>query len=372
MWRVTLIFYLLLGCNDYASGQGNTRSQNAIADYLRQEVATGRVVGAQVLVGSARSRNHEAVCLGTVGIGDSRPVSDATVFCVASCSKPIAAALMFSLLDRRKLALDLPASKLIPNLKSPTTADGTKTRSPTLRELLAHRGGIYSQMQDPTKIQLKAIRGFRLSLEESVQIIAEQPLYAPPGTNYSYSGAGYILVGMIGEKASGKELETLLQENLCKPLRMSSTTYFPSAERFEEIATGGNSQLVPPHSLGAELQLPLIGGSIYSTAKDFEKFARMVMFQGRSDRKRVLSEKACGDFVSPAFPEQVYGYGWLLTRQRGHVVALSHKGSLPPYQSAIRINLQDKTYKIVLWTLAKPVDVKSTIRIRDRIATLMK
>lgn len=372
MYRATLFLFLLLGCSVHANAQRNTQSQNAIADYLRQEVAAGRVVGAQVLVGSTRSRNNEAINLGTVGPSDVRSVSDGTVFCVASCSKPIAAALIFTLLDSKQLALDQPASELIPALNSLTTADGTKTRPPTLRELLAHRGGIYSQMQEPTKIQLTAIRDFRLSLDESVQIVAKQRLSAPPGTNYAYSGAGYILVGMMGEKASGKEFETLLQEKICKPLRMSSTTYFPSTQRIEEIATGGKSQLVPPHSLGAELKLPLVGGSIYSTAKDFERFARMVLFQGRLDRKQVLSKTAWRHFVSPAFPTQAYGYGWLLTKQGDRVIALAHKGSLPPYQSAIRINLQDKTYKIVLWTLAKPVDVQSTVRIQDRIATLIK
>ena len=372
MYRANLIFFLLVGCCVHANAQRNTQSQHAIADYLRQEVAAGRVVGAQVLVGSSRSRDHEAINLGSVGLADIRLVSDETVFCVASCSKPIAAALIFTLLDSKQLELDQPANALIPVLNSLTTTDGTKTRSPTLRELLAHRGGIYSQIQGPTKIQLTAIRDFGLSLDESVQIIAKQPLSSPPGTHYAYSGAGYILVGMMGEKASGKEFETLLQENICKPLRMNSTTYFPNAQRMEEIATGGQSQLVPPHSMGTELKLPLIGGSIYTTAKDFERFARMVLFQGRLDRKQVLSKTAWRHFVSPAFPTQDYGYGWLLTKQGNRVVALSHKGSLPPYQSAIHINLQDKTYKIVLWTLAKPVDVQSTVRIRDSIATLIK
>ena len=372
MRRATLILCLLSSCNVTANAQSNVRKQKSIADYLRQEISAGSVVGAQVLVGSARSRNLKTINLGTVGPGDTRPVSDETVFCLASCSKPLASAVVFTLLDSRRLTLNQSASKTIPALRSLVTTNGTKTRSPTLRQLLAHRGGIYSQMEKPTKLQLSAIRDFRLSLDESAQIIAKQPLSAAPGTKYAYSGAGYVLVGMMAEKASGMNFETLLQKNMCEPLGMSSTTYFPNARRFKEIASGGKSQLVPPHSLGAELKLPLIGGSMYSTATDVEKFARMVLLQGRLDGKQVLGKEAWTQFVSSAFPTQVYGYGWRLTKQGGQVAALSHKGSLPPYQSALLLNSQDKSYTIVLWTLAKPVDVQSTIRIRDRIDALVK
>ncbi len=372
MRRTTLILFLLSSCSVTANAQSNAQKQKSIAGYLRQEISAGSVVGAQVLVGSTRSRNLKTTNLGTVGPGDARPVSDETVFCLASCSKPLASAVVFTLLDSRRLTLNQSASKTIPALGALATTNGTKTRSPTLGELLAHRGGIYSQMQKPTKLQLSAIRDFLLSLDESVQIIAKQPLSAAPGTKYAYSGAGYVLVGMMAEKASGMDFETLLQKNMCEPLGMSSTTYFPNPQRFKEIAMGGKSQLVPPHSLGAKLKLPLIGGSMYSTARDVEKFARMVLLQGRLDGKQVLGKEAWSQFVSPAFPTQVYGYGWRLTKQRGRVAALSHKGSLPPYQSALLLNSQDKSYTIVLWTLAKPVDVQSTIRISDRIDALIK
>ncbi len=372
MFRVTLTFVLLLLHSAQANAQRHKQPQDAMADFLRQEVEAGRVVGAQILVGSGQSRGQAPVNLGFIGPEDSRPVSDKTVFCIASCSKPIASALIFTLLDRGQLQLDQPVSELIPAMSSPITVEGTRVRSPTLGELLTHRGGIYSQMDKPTKVQLAAIRDFTMSLDDSVAMIADQPLASVPGTKYAYSGAGYCLLGSMAEKATGKDIELLLQENICNPLGMTSTTYFPSASGFEEIAVGGKSNVQPPHLMGSRLKLTLVGGSLYSTAKDLERFARMVISQGRSGRKIILSKTAFSKFVSPAYPTQSYGYGWLLTKQGGRVEAVSHMGSLPPFQSAIGINGPKKTYKIVLWTLAKPVDVESTIRIRDKIATLIE
>lgn len=371
MTRTALAFAFVFANGLVAGAQRNTAAQNSIAEYLRRETESGSVVGAQVLVGSLNGLGQGSVNLGVISPEDSRPVSDATLFCVASCSKPVASAVIFSLLDRRQMRLDLPAGELIPTLKSPTTENGLKTPSPTLRQLLAHRGGIYSQMKQPSDEQMKAIRDFRLSLEESAKIIAAQPLFSRPGSKYAYSGAGYVLVGRMAEQATGKEFETLLQANICEPLQMTSTTYFPHAKAFAEIAGGGATQLVPPHMLSEELKLPLIGGSLYSTAKDFETFAKMVLLQGRWGRNRVFSELAWRHFVFSAYPNQMYGYGWRLTKQRGRVVSLSHNGSLPPYQSAIRVDLQRRAYQIVFWTLAKPADVQATKRIRNKVDSLL-
>lgn len=339
---------------------------------LSEEVSAGRVVGAQLLSGSLRSRTAQAFHLGTIGLQDRRRVTDDTLFCIASCSKPFASAVVFRLLDQRKLALKTPASDLIPQMADLKLQDGSAVRSPTLRELLTHRGGIYSQHETPSADQLRAIRDFRLSIDDSVEVICRQKLHSKPGTKYAYSGAGYMLVGMMAQQATGSSFETLLQQNLCIPLKMKSTSYFPDPKHYPEIATGGKSGLVAPHTLGKESRLPLVGGSLYTTIHDAERFARMVLQHGRYGSEQVLSKTACAHFVSSPFEEQTYGYGWLLTKQNGNVVAVSHKGSLPPYQSVIRLNLKQGTYRIAFWTLSNPSDVATTKRVSNRVAQLLK
>ena len=371
MWRTIFVVTLAFVSIDPVCAQRSGSSQGKIVRLIRQEIEDENIVGAQVLVGDTRSSSRRPTNLGHIGIDDPRPVSDKTIFCIASCSKPVASALVFTLLDQRKLRLNQSAAELIPEMKSPKSTGGKEVRSPTLRELLAHRGGIYSQKQKITEDQHAAIRDFSLSLDESISVIAKQPLIADPGSEYAYSGAGYCVIGKMAEQATGRDFESLLQGNLCKPLGMTSTTYFPIGERFDQIAGGGQSILTPPHSLGERLKLPLIGGSLYTNATDLEKFARMVIQGGRSENAAVLSSTAFSHFISAAFPDQPYGYGWLQKRDGKRVVALSHKGSLPPYQSAIRIDLERNTYAIVLWTLAKPANVEATIRIKDKVSALL-
>lgn len=219
-------------------------------------------------------------------------------------------------------------------------------------------------MEAPTRDQIRAIRDFRLSLDESIGIIARQPLSAPPGDRYSYSGAGYMLVGAMAEKASGRPFEQLLQDNLCIPLEMKATSYFPGDQTTVRVAVGGDSGMQPPHRLGVRHRLPLIGGSLYSTSSDAESFIRMLL----GGKPAVLSDRARGVLLSPAFSTQDYGFGWRLVRENGRVVRLIHRGSLPPYQAFFQINLQQASYAIVLWTLGRPENGSVTKRIQDGVS----
>lgn len=352
--------------------QNSAGTSEAIAEFLDQQIRAGNVVGAQVLDSSIRLQGRQPTCLGIIGPQDSRPVTADTVFCIGSSSKPIASALIFALCDRRQMRLNQPIGEVIPAMRSLLTVGGMRTRGPTVQELLTHRGGIYSQKQRLNNLQARAIRDFSLTLVQSTGIIAKQPLASVPGTDYAYSGAGYCLLGAMAEKATESSVEQLLQEIICKPLKMSSTTYFPEATSLPEIAIGGINGGTAPHLLGPQLKLPLVGGSLYSNATDIERFSRMVALGGSLESNQVMSPVAHSHFISQPVANQPYGHGWTLTVQRRRVVAVSHMGSLPPYQSAIRVNLYDKTYRIVLWTLARPNDGKTMADIKNRIAALVK
>ena len=371
---IGLLFLLLFWVfGERAFGQTPDQSGELLKEYLQGEVDGGRVVGAQLIVGSSKRRKVSSpICLGTLALNSERKVTGETVFCIASCSKPIASALIFTLVQDKSLRLNQPVSDLIPQMRTIKLQSGKSSRSPTLQELLAHRGGIYSQMAKPNKVQLKAIRDFQLSLDESVNLVFNQPLSWEPGTKYAYSGAGYCLLASMAEKSTGKEIETLLQDRLCVPLGMNSTTYFPDVSKLKEIANGGIAGFTPPHTIGDKLKLPLFGGSIYSTALDLERFVQMILNRGRVGKSVVLRRKTFDEYMSIPFPAQTYGNGWLLRKRNKKVILVSHLGSLPPYQSALAIDLVNGTYRIVLWTLAKPADIQTTKRIREKITSLIR
>lgn len=203
---------------------------------MRQEA----VVGAQLVIGT-KSAHVVSRQFGVLAPGSTKGVDRETLFCIGSCSKPVAAACVMTMVDDGTLPLDEPIDKWLDGFSNPRDKRGRSLeRAPTMRELLAHRGGIYSQKSELTPSQVSAIRDFRRTLADSVSIISRQPLSTAPGTSFSYSGAGYCVLGRVCERVAGVDFEDLINARLCRPLGLSRTTYFPSSVD-QNIAVGGLS-----------------------------------------------------------------------------------------------------------------------------------
>jgi len=353
--------------------------QTPLSSIFSNAIKENTVLNAQLIAGTTHQPPGKTLNFGWITEERKYPVTNETMFCIASCSKPLVSALIFTLVEQNKLDLVTPSDKWLRCLGQLKLASGSPSRAPNLRELLTHRGGIYSQKEKLSPIQYKAIRDFRLSLSQSVELISQHPLISEPGVRYAYSGAGYCLLGAIAEQATDLPIETLLQTQLCEPLGMRSTTFFPNQHTASQptptnaprVATGGTAKTPPPHLLGSEMRLPLVGGSIHTTARDLQRFARMVAKRGKSDQSRVMSPATWSSYLSLPYKQQNYGYGWTHTVEGDHLI-VSHNGSLPPSQAALKINLTTGDYTIALWTLSNPQDSTVTSQLRNQIKLAMK
>lgn len=313
------------------------------------------IVGAQLIVG----RNGAILLQRNYGVRsaiDRTPVDTDTQFCIGSCSKPYASACIMALVQGGRLALDQTIEVYLPQFSNLRRRNsGSSTRAPTLRELLCHRGGIYSQKMGMSRRQSKWIRDFTLTLGQSVNGIAREELIASPGTLYAYSGAGYCIVGRAAEVALGETFEELLQNIICKPLDLGRTTYFPVAGD-ANVATGsinGRPNPATPH-LSAPLKLPLIGGSLYSTAQDSSRFAQMIIKQAVHGDQIVHTRTAFKELTEPQYKNQKYGMGWTLVVENGQTTELRHTGSLASSRAIFHINLKSSTYGMALYTISDP------------------
>lgn len=322
---------------------------------LRALVTQNKVLGLQVFVGQG-SKTILQFNAGVRSATDSTPINDQTMFCIGSCSKPFTSAAIMTLIQDKKLTLDTPIDNLLPQFAKPSVVNSpSKTTAPTLRQLLAHRAGIYSQKRGMTPHQATFIRDFKLTIDQSVNGIAKEKLLAKPGAEYAYSGAGYMIVGKLAEAATHTPFNTLMQNRIAKPLNLTRTSYFPS-QSDPNIATGSlNNQPNPatPH-LSQPFNLPLIGGSLYSTGADVSRFAQMILNKGAFNKKRILTTSSLKALTSLHFPGQPYSLGWTLNIQNKTTRQMSHNGSLASSRAAIRIDLQNQRYAIVLYTLTNP------------------
>lgn len=336
---------------------------------LKQE----RIAGAQLIVGQKGQILYEKT-FGTLSVENNTLVNSKTLFCIGSCSKTFTGVIIMTLVTDGILELDAPIDRWLPQFADPQIAGvGTAERAPTVRELLCHRSGIYSQKRQLTEKQMGLIRDFSLTLKQSVDMIAKEELIYPPGSDYAYSGAAYCVLGRVAEVASGKMFEDLLQERICLPLDMNRTTYFPFLGE-KNIALGhdsGEKGLVinnkTPHLLGSEHRFPLIGGSIYSTANETARFAQLVLYHGSIGSTKVLIEEGWLEMTSPQSeipqPQAYYGLGWRLNFHEGEdrPWRIRHNGRLAGYNSMIRIYLDSGYFFVSNWTGPEPEPVREAI-----------
>jgi CubicO group peptidase (beta-lactamase class C family) len=330
----------------------------ALTATLERLVQEHAVVGAQLALGDDTGLQLRQN-FGVRSPGSRAAVDADTLFCLGSCSKPIAAMSIMALSEKSRLNLDQPINRWLPAFGHLELADGRPAaRAPTVRELLAHRAGIYSQKERMTANQNRWIRDFTLTLAQAVDGIAGEPLVAQPGERFAYSGAGYCVLGRVAEVATGQNLQTLLYDVLGRPLDWRRTTYFPSPSDFN-IATGGarNNSGPPdpriPHAYGSNLRLPLVGGGLYSTATETAEFARMMLRRGRGPHSAVLSEATWTSLLRPPFPGRDYGLGWFLALSEDRTAwALRHTGAFASARSQLDVLLDRKLFVVIHYTIA--------------------
>ena len=317
----------------------------SFAEALTPFVESGNAPGAVVVVASPT----EILAVEAVGWADvdlKRPMRADAYFWIASQTKAVVAAAVMICVDEGKLDLDAPVETYLPELRGLVVAepqdDGTtllrptKT-SPTLRQALSHTAGFrfITPYQEAFGIDSLPVR--RL-----MKTVAMTPLIAEPGTRYSYSNLGVDVAQAAVETVVGKPFEDFVEERIFAPLEMTDTTFYPSAEQLERLATpyGWNADAgrLKPVRFG---QMPSLddgspryaegGGGLFSSAPDVVKFYQMLAGRGvGANGKRVLSEKAVETMTSKqtgAAVDARYGFGLTVDdRTFGHGGALGTQG----------------------------------------------
>jgi CubicO group peptidase (beta-lactamase class C family) len=192
------------------------------------------------------------------------PAKAATVYRLASVSKPITAVALMRLVEQGKIDLDAPVQKYCP-------AFPQKQWAVTPRQILGHLSGIRHYKSDE---EFNSTR-FYPSIGDGLAMFKDDPLLFEPGTKYGYSTFGYSVLGCAVEGASGQKFADFVRENVLLPAGMdrmrvdSVSDLIPNrAQGYRRGADGTlhNSPL-------ADNSYKVPGGGFVSTVEDLAKFA---------------------------------------------------------------------------------------------------
>lgn len=189
---------------------------DAVDDYIKVQMAALRVPGAAVAV-IRDGRAVKRAVYGQASIEHNAPVTTRTVFPLASMTKAFTATAIMTLVQDGKLRLDQPVREILPELPAAWSAI-------TIRQCLSHTSGLPDAVSDD--LNVIPVSGDRDAL---LALLAQRPL-EPPGVRSAYNQTGYILLGMIIERLSGRPYATYIREQLLNPAGASQITFGDSWE----------------------------------------------------------------------------------------------------------------------------------------------
>ena len=252
-------------------------------------------------------REGQAELLGAYGFADRAhgiANSTQTLFATASGTKGLTALTTMALVEQGALELRTPARSLLGD-DLPLVGDDV-----TIEHLLAHRGGIGDYFDEAgdaeiTDYVLPVPVHTLAATEDYLPILEGHPSVFHAGERFSYNNAGYVVLALLAERATGAPFPELVRSLVCSPAAMTDTEFLRSDELPGRAAIG---YLRSDSARTNVLHLPVRGsgdGGAYSTAADFAAFWR-ALFAGE-----IVSAAAVGEMTRPRsdWPSENRRYG---------------------------------------------------------------
>ncbi|MEO5682084.1 MAG: serine hydrolase [Chitinophagaceae bacterium] len=217
-----------------------------------------------------------------------------TIFQIGSITKQFTAAVVLRLQQEKKLSIRDRLSKYFPTLPF---AD-----SVTIEHLLSHTSGIYNYTNNGDFMKTEAVKP--ASQEKIFSLFKNKPLEFTPGSKFNYSNSGYMLLGYIIEKITGKPYEKVVHEMIFGPLQMNHSGFNFVALSSPDKATGYfalNKTSNTPATV-VDSSASFAAGAIYTTVGDLYKWDRALYTE------KIISRASLKDAYTAR--KSKYGFGW--------------------------------------------------------------
>jgi CubicO group peptidase (beta-lactamase class C family) len=330
-------------------------------DRIFADFGQSRSPGVAVLV----RKNGKTVFQRAYGVRELRsgaPINARTNFRLASCSKQFTAMAVMLLVHEGKLRYDQRLTDVFPEFPD-------YGKAITIRHLLNHASGLpdYEELMDRLSSGQPSpwTESHQIQDAEVLKLLAgEKRGKFAPGTQWSYSNSGYVVLGLVVAKVSGLPFADFLRDRIFKPLKMEQTVAYVKAvnevpnRAYGHSKTGDEFRETDQSSTSATLG----DGGIYSNLEDLalwdDALARHTLLSQAEMQPALTAVKmpdgslpywasGPGDTDPLAGKPVSYGFGWFLDAYHGHE-RMWHYGDTVGFKAAIERFPQDKLSVIVL------------------------
>jgi CubicO group peptidase (beta-lactamase class C family) len=330
------LLLVLFALESHTSAPARDATGSRIDEFVRAEMDRQHIPGVAVGIVN-RGAVVKAEGYGLANVEHNVPVGPDTIFESGSLGKQFTAAAVMMQVEAGRLALTDSIARFLP--------DAPGTFGPiTVRHLLTHTSGI----PDYTVATFDYRKDY--TEDELAHLAFANPLEFPPGSRWNYSNTGYLLLGVIVHKASGRFYGDVLADGVFKPLGMSTTRIITESDIVPHRAAGyrlekgelRNQEWVSP-SLNTTAD-----GSLYFSLRD------LIAWDAGVRARKVLTPESWNQVLTPVrlnsgkpFP---YGFGWGIDKRGGQPLH-QHGGAWQGFKTHYARFLGDDLSIIVLANL---------------------
>ncbi len=327
-WIITSSLILALSIALPCIAQSKTEQMEKVIDNY---VATKQFMGAVLI-----AQGDEIILnkgYGSANLEWNIPNTPTTKFRLGSVTKQFTAASILLLEQQGKLKTTDLLNKHFPDIP-------TEWNKITIFHLLTHSSGLPNFTNFP---EFETLQLSPTTTEKSINIFRDKPLDFQPGEKMSYSNSGYILLGALIEKLSGKTYEAFVQENIFTPLKMNDSGYDSNTDIIMHRAAGYTPNAEGIDNAGfAHMSMPHAAGALYSTTEDLLKWEK-ALFGGK-----LLSKTSFKKMLTPYKSD--YAFGIVVSKDKDRTV-IHHSGGIQGFNTRLAYFPETKTTVIVLANL---------------------
>jgi CubicO group peptidase (beta-lactamase class C family) len=320
-----------------AAAVGQQRSTTLIDRYVRAEMKGQHIPGVSLAI-VKNGRPILTKGFGLANVEHQVPVKPETIFQSGSVGKQFTATALMMLVEEGRVGLDDKIGKYL-------TEAPESWKDISVRNLLTHTGGTTDYPDD---------FDFRRDYTEAEMLkrAATIPLAFQPGEKWSYSNLGYVMLGILIRRVTGKFYGDFLQERIFRPLGMTTARVISEADIVPNRAAG--YRLVRGELKNQNWVSPTLNttadGALYLTVLD------MTRWDAALYTEKLLKKKSLEAMWTPVKlkdgKSHPYGFGWTLGEVRGHRL-VEHGGSWQGFKAHIARYIDDQLTIIVFANLAQ-------------------
>ena len=307
-----------------------------LTQMIQRRIAAGDLAGAVTAV-ARKGKIAYLDAQGVIDLESKQPMTPASMFRIASMTKPVIGVAIMMLVEEGKLRLNEPVSRYIPEFRAMKVAvaqagggrgaganAGAASPAPqfytvpaqrevTIKDLLTHVSGLGSGPMGNSDIA-KVARKEGERLADYIPRLGGTSLEFQPGSRWTYSpGAAFETLGRVIEIASGLPLDRFFRTRIFDPLGMKDITFWPTEAQQPRLATvyarsasGLTKQQTPNDTFSRNVYFRGSGG-LYSTAADYIPLGMMLAAGGELNGKRLLGRKTVEMMTAAHIPDTLPG-----------------------------------------------------------------